>query len=106
MAQGEHFLIRHAPDSVRDCACPTGGRVCGQATSLPAIHLREEPDALMSARPGPSGGYHASGIPTGFVYTQKELNATNVVAGYRLAAFGLVRTADISSTLSEALLPR
>jgi hypothetical protein len=26
---------------------------------------REEPDALMSARPGPSGGYRASGIPTG-----------------------------------------
>ena len=23
--QGEHFPIRHVPDSVRDCACPTVG---------------------------------------------------------------------------------
>jgi hypothetical protein len=64
-AQGEHFPIRHVPDSARDCACPTGGRVCGQATGLAAIHLREEPDALMSARPGPSGGCPVRGIPTG-----------------------------------------
>ena len=42
-----------------------GGRVCGQAQGLAAIHLREEPDALMSARPGPSGGYPVRGIPTG-----------------------------------------
>jgi hypothetical protein len=65
-AQGEHFPIRHVPDSERDCACPMGGRVCGQATGLAAIHLREEPDALMSARPGPSGGCPVRGIPTGF----------------------------------------
>jgi hypothetical protein len=32
---------------------------------LAVTYLREEPDALMSARPGPSGGYHASDIPTG-----------------------------------------
>ncbi len=32
---------------------------------LAAIHLREEPDALMSARPGPSGGYPVRGIPPG-----------------------------------------
>jgi hypothetical protein len=31
-----------------------------------ATYLREEPDALRSARPGLSGGYYASGIPTGF----------------------------------------
>src|SRR5215467_5364754 len=31
-----------------DCACPTGGRVCVQATYLAVIHLREEPDALRS----------------------------------------------------------
>jgi len=31
-----------------------------------ATYLREEPDALRSARPDPSGGYYASGIPTGF----------------------------------------
>jgi hypothetical protein len=41
--------------------------VCGQAKGLAAIHLREEPDALMSARPGPSGGYPVRGIPTGSV---------------------------------------
>ena len=29
------------------------------------LYLREEPDALRSARPGLSGGYHASDIPTG-----------------------------------------
>jgi hypothetical protein len=29
--------------------------VCGQAISLAAIHLREEPDALISARPGLCG---------------------------------------------------
>ena len=46
-------------------ASPMGGRVCGQAIALAAIHLREEPDALMSARPGPSGGYPVRGIPTG-----------------------------------------
>jgi hypothetical protein len=49
------FPIRHVPDSERDCACPTSGRVCGQPIRLAAIHLREEPDALISARPGPSG---------------------------------------------------
>src|SRR6476659_7044596 len=32
-----------------------------------ATYLREEPDALRSARPDPSGGYYASGIPTGFI---------------------------------------
>src|SRR5579864_1272831 len=42
-----------------------GGRVCGQAIALAAIHLRSEPDARMSARPGPSGGYPVRGIPTG-----------------------------------------
>ena len=28
------------PDTERDCACPTGGRVCGQAVRLAAIHPR------------------------------------------------------------------
>ena len=63
-AQGEHVPIRHVPDSARDCACPTGGQVCGQAISLAAIHLREEPDALRSARPGLCGGHRATGVPT------------------------------------------
>jgi len=26
----------------------------------------------MSARPGPSGGYHASGIPTGIFFTTRK----------------------------------
>ena len=34
-------------------------------TGLAAVYLREEPDALRSARPGPSGGYPVRGIPTG-----------------------------------------
>ena len=38
--------------------------MCGQAKRL-AAYLREEPDALRSARPGPSGGYRVSDIPTG-----------------------------------------
>ena len=42
-----------------------GGRVCGENVSLAALYPREEPDALTSARPDPSGGYHASDIPTG-----------------------------------------
>src|SRR5262249_16482588 len=56
--------IRHVPDSERDCACPTDGE-CADKLGLAVIHLREEPDALTSARPDPSGGYHASDIPTG-----------------------------------------
>jgi hypothetical protein len=32
--------------------------------SLAAIHLREEPDALMSARPDLCGGHRATGVPT------------------------------------------
>jgi len=55
------------PDSERDCACPTGGRVCGQAIRLAAIHLREEPDALRSARPCLCGGHRATGVPTAIV---------------------------------------
>ena len=31
--------------------------------SLAAIHLREEPDALRSARPDPCGGQPADGCP-------------------------------------------
>jgi len=38
--------------------------VGGQAMSLAAIHLREEPDALTSARPGLCGGHRATGVPT------------------------------------------
>jgi hypothetical protein len=32
--------------------------------SLAAIHLREEPDALMSARPDLCGGQPATAVPT------------------------------------------
>src|SRR5260370_2947245 len=34
------------------------------SNSLPVIHLREEPDALMSARPGLCGGHWVTGVPT------------------------------------------
>ncbi len=32
-----------------------------------AAYLREEPDALRSARPGPCGGHQATGVPTAIV---------------------------------------
>ena len=69
MAQGERFPIRHVPDTARDCACSTGGRVYGQAISLAVLHPREEPDALMSARPGPCGGRSAMIVPTAISLT-------------------------------------
>ena len=47
--------------------------MCGQAISLAAIHLREEPDALMSARPGLCGGHPATGVPTAIA--NEELTA-------------------------------
>jgi len=47
---------------------PRVGECADKATRLTA-YLREEPDALMSARPGLSGGYHASDIPTGISST-------------------------------------
>jgi hypothetical protein len=46
--------------------------VCGQAISLAAIYLREEPDALMSARPGLCGGHRATGGPTAINSNQRE----------------------------------
>jgi hypothetical protein len=53
---------------------PQVGECAGQQQLFgSAIYLREEPDALRSARPGPSGGYHASGIPTGFANWPAEL---------------------------------
>ena len=45
-----------------------------------AIDPREEPDALRSARPGPSGWYYASGIPTGFVNCQKHEELTGMAS--------------------------
>jgi len=38
--QGERFSIWHVPDTERDCACPTGGGVCGQAVRLAVTHPR------------------------------------------------------------------
>jgi len=38
--------------------------VCGQVFHLAAIHPREEPDALMSARPDLCGGHRATSVPT------------------------------------------
>src|ERR1017187_6895113 len=39
--QGERSCIRHVPDTERDCACPTGGRVCGQALRWP-LFIRDK----------------------------------------------------------------
>jgi len=36
----ENTSIRHVPDTERDCACSTGGRVCGQVLGLAVIHPR------------------------------------------------------------------
>ncbi len=36
----ENFPIRHAPDSERDCACPTGGPSVRTRESMAAIHPR------------------------------------------------------------------
>jgi len=41
--------------------------VCGQVFHLAAIHPREEPDALMSARPDLCGGHRATSVPTAIV---------------------------------------
>src|ERR1700746_1154065 len=37
---GAHTPPRKVPDIERDCACPTGRRVCGPAARLAVIHLR------------------------------------------------------------------
>src|SRR5712692_8402153 len=37
--EGELSPTRHVPDIERDSACPTGGRVCGQAARLAVIQL-------------------------------------------------------------------
>src|ERR1700730_18571992 len=36
----EHSPTQNGPDIERDCACPTGGRVCGQTVALAVIHPR------------------------------------------------------------------
>ena len=43
---------------------------CADQRHVWPLYLREEPDALKSARPGPSGEYHVSGIPTGIANRQ------------------------------------
>src|SRR5215471_6362548 len=39
---------------------------------LSRSYLRQEPDALTSARPGPSGGCQVTGIPTGIANWERE----------------------------------
>jgi len=48
--------------------------VCGQAFGLAVIHPREEPDALMSARPGLCGGHRVTGVPTAISQPGSECN--------------------------------
>jgi hypothetical protein len=49
---------------------------------LAAIYLREEPDALRSARPGLCGGHRATGVPTAITsFRKRGLDST----GRRLA---------------------
>jgi hypothetical protein len=64
--------------------------VCEQAKGLAAIHLREEPDALMSARPGPSGGYPVRGIPTGFANYIREVWCLMLVRGHCMKKWALI----------------
>ena len=35
--QGEHFSIRHVPDSARDCACPTVGECADKRFAWPLL---------------------------------------------------------------------
>jgi hypothetical protein len=35
--QGEHFPIRHVPDSARDCACPTVGECAAKLFAWPLL---------------------------------------------------------------------
>ena len=56
----------------------------GQALPLAVTYLREEPDALMSARPGLCGGQPATAVPTAiandtnYVLIQEEFVAMAV----------------------------
>ena len=52
----ENTSIRHVPDTERDCACSNGWASVRRSRLGSAVtDLREEPDALRSARPGLCG---------------------------------------------------
>ena len=52
----ENTSIRHVPDTERDCACSNGWASVRRSRLGSAVtDLREEPDTLMSARPGLCG---------------------------------------------------
>jgi hypothetical protein len=44
---------------------------CADERSVWPPYLREEPDALRSARPGPCGGHQATGVPTAIASQRK-----------------------------------
>src|SRR5499425_1399019 len=52
---------------------PRAGECAGHAMRL-AAYLREEPDALISARPDLCGGHRATGVPTAIVNPQWGLS--------------------------------
>ena len=62
--------------------------MCGQAISLAAIHLREEPDALMSARPGLCGGHRATGVPTAINNYEPTFRRCNAAMIANVASLG------------------
>jgi hypothetical protein len=60
--------------------------------SLAAIHLREEPDALRSARPDPCGGQPATAVPTAIddcPLGQGDCVVANEGGGFNPASFYL-----------------
>jgi hypothetical protein len=56
---------------------------CADRLCLPAIYPREEPDALMSARPDLCGGHRATGVPTAINNHLEDTHKSMAVAnGY------------------------
>ena len=70
----------------------------GQALPLAVTYLREEPDALMSARPGPSGGYHASGIPTGIQLSKYSPAEVRMIA----AMMAMARAESVATSRHQS----
>ena len=58
------FLFGTYPTQSGTARAPRVGECADKRLRLAAIDLREEPDALMSARPDLCGGHRATGVPT------------------------------------------